>query len=252
MSPGKKRQSASSAKKSPAKTARSGAQQTTRVGSSAQKAPATTAAEKTSTKEVSSKSKVGKPAKKAAKNPASDGASTKKSPTKKASARKSPTKKAATSKAAAPKKSPAARTPRKKATTSRPPASRAARPVLSEKRLATVHKQLEKMRSELQRQIAEIDLETFRGTQSDLSGEVALSEDFADAGTATFERERDLSLQNNSRDLVAQIDKALMRIGDGSYGTCERCGRSITAARLRTLPHVSLCQDCKRREERVR
>lgn len=252
MSPGKKRQSASSAKKSPAKTARSGAQQTTRVGSSAQKAPAKTAAEKTSTKEVSSQSTVGKPPKKAAKNPASDGASTKKTPMKKTSARKSPTKKAATSKAAAPRKSAAARTPRKKATTSRPPPSRATRPVLSEKRLATVHKQLEKMRSELQRQIAEIDLETFRGTQSDLSGEVALSEDFADAGTATFERERDLSLQNNSRDLVAQIDKALMRIGDGSYGTCERCGRSITAARLRTLPHVSLCQDCKRREERVR
>jgi|SRR5680860_109803 len=253
MSPGKKRQSASSAKKSPAKTARSGAQQTTRVeGSSAQKASAKTAAKKTSTKKASSKSTVSKPAKKAAKTPASDGASTKKSPQPKTSARKSPTKKAAMSKAAAPKKSPAARTPRKKATTSRPPVSRAARPVLSEKRLATVHKQLEKTRSELQRQIAEIDLETFRGTQSDLSGEVALSEDFADAGTATFERERDLSLQNNSRDLVAQIDKALMRIGDGSYGSCERCGRSITAARLRTLPHVSLCQDCKRREERVR
>ena len=115
-----------------------------------------------------------------------------------------------------------------------------------------MQKRLEKMRSELERQIADIDLETFRGTQSDLSGEVALSEDFADAGTATFDRERDLSLQNNSRDIVAQINKALMRIADGSYGTCERCGRSITAARLQTLPHVSLCQDCKRREERVR
>ncbi|MDQ3662502.1 MAG: TraR/DksA C4-type zinc finger protein [Actinomycetota bacterium] len=115
-----------------------------------------------------------------------------------------------------------------------------------------MHKRLEKTRVELERQIAEIDLETFKSTQSDLSGEVSLSEDFADAGTATFDRERDLSLQNNSRDLIAQIDKALRRIDDGSYGTCERCGRSITAARLQALPHVSLCQDCKRREERVR
>jgi DnaK suppressor protein len=108
------------------------------------------------------------------------------------------------------------------------------------------------MRADLERQIAEIDLETFKGSQSDLSGEVSFGEDFADAGTATFDRERALSLQNNSRDLVAQIDKALMRIDDGSYGTCERCGRSIDAARLRALPHVSLCQDCKRRQERVR
>jgi DnaK suppressor protein len=108
------------------------------------------------------------------------------------------------------------------------------------------------MRSDLERQIAEIDLETFKGSQSDLSGEVSFSEDFADAGTATFDRERALSLQNNSRDLVAQIDKALVRIDEGSYGTCERCGRAIDAARLRALPHVSLCQECKRRQERVR
>lgn len=94
--------------------------------------------------------------------------------------------------------------------------------------------------------------DSFEGTQSDLTGEVGLDEDFADAGTATFERERDLSLQNNIRDLIDQITRAIRRIDDGTYGTCERCGRPIDAARLKALPHALLCMDCKRREERAR
>ena len=257
MSPGKKRQSASRAEKSPARSARGGTRQTKRSEDASAKKTSKSSSKKNS-KKASSKGRVSKSAatkKPAKRSPASAGGASKKSTAKKTSAKKSSapesTVKKTAGKKAVPKTSPTKKTPAKRAatTSSRRPA---ARPALSEKRLATVQKRLEKMRSELERQIADIDLETFRGTQSDLSGEVALSEDFADAGTATFDRERDLSLQNNSRDIVAQINKALMRIGDGSYGTCERCGRSITAARLQTLPHVSLCQDCKRREERVR
>ena len=55
---------------------------------------------------------------------------------------------------------------------------------------------------------------------------MGLDDDFADAGTATFERERDLSIQNNIRDLIDQITRAIQRIDDGQYGTCERCGQS--------------------------
>src|SRR5687768_406586 len=107
-------------------------------------------------------------------------------------------------------------------------------------------------RADLVRQQEELEEDTFTGTQSDLTGEVGLDEDFADAGTATFDRERDLSIRNNIRDLISQIDRAVSRIDDRSYGTCERCGRPIDAARLKALPHASLCLDCKRREERVR
>ena len=60
------------------------------------------------------------------------------------------------------------------------------------------------------------------------------------------------TVRNNIRDLISQIDRAVSRIDDKSYGTCERCGRPIDAARLKALPHASLCLDCKRREERVR
>jgi DnaK suppressor protein len=102
------------------------------------------------------------------------------------------------------------------------------------------------------RQQAELEADSFDATQSDMTGEVGLDEDFADAGTATFDRERDLSIRNNISDLIDQITRAIRRIDDGSYGTCERCGRPIDAARLRALPHALLCMDCKRREERAR
>ena len=100
--------------------------------------------------------------------------------------------------------------------------------------------------------MAELEAESFQGTQSELTGEVGIDEDFADAGSATYDGEQALSIQNNIRDLIDQITRALARIDEGTYGTCERCGRPIDAARLKALPHASLCMDCKRREERTR
>ena len=68
--------------------------------------------------------------------------------------------------------------------------------------------------------------------------------------TATYERERVLSLLDNSRDLLEQVDVALEKIGDGTYGICASCGKAIEAARVKALPHATLCIACKRREER--
>jgi RNA polymerase-binding protein DksA len=111
---------------------------------------------------------------------------------------------------------------------------------------------LEEKKVELVQRQKELDEASFDATQSDITGEVGLDEDFADAGTATFERERDLSIRNNIRDLIDQVERAVIRIDDGKYGSCERCGDPIDATRLRELPHASLCLDCKRREERAR
>jgi DnaK suppressor protein len=130
---------------------------------------------------------------------------------------------------------------------------RAPKPAKFDKKaLAEIRKTLEEERDELLRRDAELEQATFDATQSDMTGEVGLDEDFADAGTATFDRERDLSIRNNIRDLVDQITRAINRIENGTYGECERCGRPIDAARLKALPHALLCMDCKRREERAR
>jgi DnaK suppressor protein len=98
----------------------------------------------------------------------------------------------------------------------------------------------------------ELEEFSFGSNQSELSGEMGFDEEYADAGTATFERERDLSLVNNLRDLMERIDKALARIEEGTYGLCDRCGKPIEKLRLKALPYANLCIKDKQAEERVR
>ena len=118
--------------------------------------------------------------------------------------------------------------------------------------LAAIRQELYEHRDLYRRELEELEAGTFNQSQSDLSGEVSFDEESADAGTFTFERERDLSLSNNIRDLLDKVQSALKRMDAGTYGECERCGRPIDKARLKALPYVALCIDCKKAEERVR
>jgi RNA polymerase-binding protein DksA len=81
------------------------------------------------------------------------------------------------------------------------------------------------------------------------SGEGA-GDDQADAGTKTFEREQEMSLAANSRDLLDQVQRALSRIADGTYGVCESCGNPVGKGRLQAFPRATLCVSCKQRQER--
>jgi DnaK suppressor protein len=67
-----------------------------------------------------------------------------------------------------------------------------------------------------------------------------------DMATATFDRELDEGLEEGAQQTLEQIDRALARIDDGSYGTCEVCGREIGAERLRARPWATLCIDDQR------
>lgn len=122
----------------------------------------------------------------------------------------------------------------------RPPAMAVKSPY-TKKELDDLRLRLEDERSHLQAQLTAIQEATFAATQSDISGEVSFDDDSADAGTFTYERERDLSIENNIRDLLAKIDRALSRIADGRYGLCSVCGKPIEKARLKALPYVDLC-----------
>jgi DnaK suppressor protein len=75
-------------------------------------------------------------------------------------------------------------------------------------------------------------------------------DDPADAGAKTFEREHELALTHNARELLAQNERALARIAAGTYGVCESCGEPIGKARLQAFPRATLCVACKQREER--
>jgi DnaK suppressor protein len=75
-------------------------------------------------------------------------------------------------------------------------------------------------------------------------------DDQADAGAKTYEREHELALTYNARELLAQNERALHRIDAGTYGVCESCGNAIGKARLQAFPRATLCVTCKQREER--
>ena len=122
---------------------------------------------------------------------------------------------------------------------------------LTQKEFDDLRTRLEEERGELQQQLAGIEEDTFAATQSELSGDVGLDDESADAGTTTFEREKDLSIEQNVRDLLAKIERALRRMDDGVYGVCERCGKPIEKARIKALPYVDLCiKDAKAQSRR--
>jgi RNA polymerase-binding protein DksA len=75
-------------------------------------------------------------------------------------------------------------------------------------------------------------------------------DDQADAGSKTFEREHEMSLANNAREMLLQVRHALGRIDDGSYGVCEGCGNAVGKLRLQAFPRATLCMACKVAEER--
>ena len=110
---------------------------------------------------------------------------------------------------------------------------------------------LDSEREELAAQLTTIEDQAFAATQSDMSGDVGVDDESADAGTATFEREKELSIEQNVRDLIQKIDRALKRIEDGTYGICEVCGKPIEKARIKALPYVDLCiKDAQARSRR--
>lgn len=75
-------------------------------------------------------------------------------------------------------------------------------------------------------------------------------DDQADAGSKTFEREHEMSLANNAREMLEQVRHALGRIEDGSYGVCEGCAGPVGKLRLQAFPRATLCMACKIAEER--
>ena len=116
------------------------------------------------------------------------------------------------------------------------------------------HKELAELRTEVESDIGQLEREiaTAESELHDLmldAGDGA-GDDQADAGAKTFEREQEISLANNARDLLDQNRRALQRMADGTYGICENCGDPIGKLRLQAAPRATLCMPCKKKEER--
>ncbi|MDX6426782.1 MAG: hypothetical protein QOD52_2187 [Gaiellaceae bacterium] len=88
------------------------------------------------------------------------------------------------------------------------------------------------------------------GSISDELGEVAeggTDNHLGDTATAMYDRELDEGLEEGARETLAEIDAALQRIEDGTYGICEVCGKPIGAERVSAIPWTRLCIDDQRR-----
>ncbi len=88
-----------------------------------------------------------------------------------------------------------------------------------------------------------------RESLSEASGENVYRDHMADQGTATFERELDMTLEENERVELAEVRAALARMDAGAYGVCATCGAEIPDGRLEAVPTASLCMTCKTAEE---
>lgn len=88
-----------------------------------------------------------------------------------------------------------------------------------------------------------------RDSAEDQSDEVSDLSDYdnhpADAASETFEREKDLAIDENMGDMIASIDRAIEKIDEGNYGICDRCGREIGKVRLEALPYAAFCIECQ-------
>jgi DnaK suppressor protein len=117
----------------------------------------------------------------------------------------------------------------------------------TEAELAGVHEELSAEVADLRAEIEKAE----SGIAERLRDGIAdAGDDQADVGAKTFEREHELAVTHNARELLAQSERALARIDEETYGTCESCGEPIGKARLQAFPRATLCVACKQREER--
>jgi RNA polymerase-binding protein DksA len=87
------------------------------------------------------------------------------------------------------------------------------------------------------------------GSIEDETEEMPIDNHLAETATATLDREIDYTLEENSEHVLSEIDAALKRIADGTYGKCTNCGKEIPEERLEARPYATLCIDCQRLRE---
>ena len=114
--------------------------------------------------------------------------------------------------------------------------------------------ELAEIRDELTGEVARLEraISVAQAGLKDLfaDGSEGAGRDPADVGSSNFERDQEMSLTQNAREMLEQAQLALRLFDSGEYGTCESCGQPIGKDRLQVFPRATLCMPCKQREER--
>lgn len=94
--------------------------------------------------------------------------------------------------------------------------------------------------------LEEIEAEISRAEEDGGHGELSDYDNHpADAGTDTFEKEKDLAVRDNYHEILGRMEDALAKMDRGTYGECDRCGRGIAKGRLEAIPYAIYCVECQ-------
>lgn len=112
--------------------------------------------------------------------------------------------------------------------------------------LGRLQKKLEEERERLADLLDEHEHEREEARLAETAAERSPDPMTAEGGSMAFEYEKELSIDQNTADLLAKVEHALDSLDRGEYGNCEACGQPIPVARLEALPYVAFCVDCAR------
>ncbi len=118
---------------------------------------------------------------------------------------------------------------------------------LAESTVDRFRRRLENERERLQGLIEDYEQELEEARLTESSSDRSPDPGNAEAGSMKFEYEKELSIEQNTVDLLGKVEHALSRVASGGYGNCESCGNPIPLERLDVLPYVTFCVDCARK-----
>jgi RNA polymerase-binding protein DksA len=99
--------------------------------------------------------------------------------------------------------------------------------------------------------IKHISDDTLKKSQKEAAGDISgYTYHMADIATDTYDREFSLGLASSERELLYELEDALKKIEDGSFGVCEQCKAIITKTRLKAIPQARLCVKCQEKKEK--
>lgn len=121
----------------------------------------------------------------------------------------------------------------------------------NKKELAEFKKLILKRKEEVVEGIKHISEDTLKKTQKDAAGDISgYTYHMADVATDTYDREFSLGIASNDRKVLYELDDAIKKTEDGTFGICEDCKSMITKTRLKALPSARLCVKCQEKKEK--
>lgn len=121
----------------------------------------------------------------------------------------------------------------------------------NKKELSDFKKLILKRKEEILEGIKHISEDTLKKSQKDAAGDISgYTYHMADVATDTYDREFSLGLASNDREELYELDDALKKIEDGTFGVCEDCKSLITKTRLKAVPSARFCVSCQEKKEK--